>query len=1394
MSREMGSTDSRSDGCPGDGQARSGQDRLPGNRQSGGSQGPDGAVERPGRRAEGGGDAQSGREQEMVLAMGGQSDGSPVDPEGPTRDRGEAPGAAQPLAGQEQGVQKKSVATQIYATDECTAYPDMPYHSMTGGTTGAEPLQGARYRETGVSKSGHRAFVQQTSHCIQPIKESNPVQLPEAPQLDPASFTAMRLSTQAMPPGVNTSQGAPGIAADHSPPGNERAQTDQAALGERQQTQRKEAVSGGIGGNLGPHNTDKHQHAGPDGNTGLKCKTGRCSASAMVPKVANVERGRRAGEHAQDRADDSQDELVRPKVRQIKQYTEHGTLGTDDRQHQVPARTRRAVEGEPGADGRQQPLPVGRQRAVEDPGAEDRQQPLPVWTQRAVEGEPGTDNRQQQVPVGRQKAADPETKPPEKGESVPNVTSAETQTGEGVVTKAERQEMIPGRCTASVKLLLDYSGDDAETLEDKQHIIHEMSEASSQGDNFKTAYGLALHVLKRKSWQIDKIWKNYPAGCNMSEIGVHNVLKELEHHNKKMGHIVEYFSLQYSKRLDIILLIQRITMKMPDAESPTNNSSLSYIFVEWVTLGLKLILLTASRWIGVCQNVLTWVFRHVHVLGVGNGMKSNNDAFDCQTRPLILVVNISRVMRVKSLQSLLTGSLLEKHNVFNVPEGTWNTADHYDLTEKYHEIILEQPISEMEDMYCKAEIDDSQSHTGYQRYPPCPTFSDTIRKNHMVHPGDACTLISDYQDEPTLPEKCVQWFLLKCIAIVAIHELLMINFRKIQDPENKDDACGSSCRNMVNTEMDFASKELCVKLSNVAGSELKNQSSDLESRNLGEASLSEFDTNRTMDTNRSNAQRRPSNAYRLGGDRVCQSPTVTSGIGDVPWGFSEVVSRRNSEVMNNVLETNLETNDMNAEKHEDVEENNTEGSDIQAGGKPYYSDIQSDDRPEGLDTQIDGAREGSDMQTDGKVDGAREGSDMQTDGKVDGAREGSDMQTDGKVDGKREGSDMQVNDKPEDLDKQTESKQEGSDMQTDGKVGVTREGSDMQANDEAEHSDMQTKSKPENSDIQADDKPQGSGIQTDGKPQGSGIQTDDKPQGSGIQTDDKPQGSGIQTDDKPQGSGIQTDDKPQGSGIQTDDKPKRQKKSESGMHRWRYCARKLKGARKKTKSCVRCRILSGRPSRCGPYLFALMIRSHGDRRKCFCVYQRTVDRTEQNRWRGSKNTHRSTSEETGLQVCSGESAPTSHTSRKFETNRRTEEAIFGGQGNPKACTGRVDELLYKGGDSMEIIKLKEELVFSLRPDQPLSERQTVEGLAKHCLPNKELWEIDKLMQSQRAGQPREACVDHVLQELIAHGLKVGHVVQYFSQDDSRRDDVVRIIKNIHPDCQFCTYLFNDVDY
>ncbi|XP_046355146.2 uncharacterized protein LOC124134403 [Haliotis rufescens] len=575
MSREMGATDSRSDGRPGDGQARSGQDRLPRNRQSGGSQGPDGAGERPGRREEEGGDDQSGRGQEMV--RGGQSGGSPVDPEGPTRDRGEAQAAAQPLAGRykegEHGVQRKSVATQIYATDERMAYPDMPHRSMTGGTTGAEPLQGARYGQTDVSISGQRTFFQQTSHCIHPITESNPVQIQGASQLDPASFTVMHLSTQAMPPGINTSQAAPGIAADHSPvlpPGNPRAQTDQAARGERQQTQRKEAVSVGMGGNLGPRNTDTDQHAGPDGNTGLKCKTGRCSASAMVPKVANVERGRKAGEHAQDRADDSQDELVRPKVRQIKQYSAHGTLGTDDRQHQVPARTQIAAEGEPGADGRQQQVPVERQRAGGDTGSEDRQQQVPVGRQRAG-GDTGTDNRQQPLLVERQRGADPETKPPEKGESVPNVTSAETQTGEGVVTKAERQEMSAGRCTASVKLLLDHSGDDAETLEDKQHIIHEMSEASNQINKHKTAYGLALHVLKRKSWQIDTIWKNYPAGCNTSEIGVHNVLKELEHHNKKMGHVVEYFSLQHSKRLDIILLIQRIHTKCDFCEMIYNS-------------------------------------------------------------------------------------------------------------------------------------------------------------------------------------------------------------------------------------------------------------------------------------------------------------------------------------------------------------------------------------------------------------------------------------------------------------------------------------------------------------------------------------------------------------------------------------------------------------------------------------------------------------------------------------------------------------------------------------------------------------------------------------------------------------------------------------------------------
>ncbi|XP_046561389.1 uncharacterized protein LOC124270390 [Haliotis rubra] len=697
-------------------------------------------------------------------------------------------------------------------------------------------------------------------------------------------------------------------------------------------------------------------------------------------------------------------------------------------------------------------------------------------------------------------------------------------------------------------------------------------------------------------------------------------------------------------------------------ESPTSRRSLSHIFIQWVTLGLYLILLAASRGIGVCQNMLTWLVQHATCHGSVYGMISNDD----------VVVNNSRVVRVESLRSFLKGSPLKMHNVFNMSEGKWNAADYYGIAENGHDIITEQPISEIKCMHCKAGIDDDQSHTGYQSI---RSFRDTIRKNHMVPPGDACTLMSACEDVPALPERCMQWFLLNCIAMVAIYELQMINFRNIQDPEFKTDAHGSSFRNMVNWETDFASKKPCVSSSG-AGSELKNQS-DMKSRNQ----VSDSCTNMIQDTDTSNVPKHPRNSdtHRQEGEHGYHSAAAAPRPGDTSrclWNVTEVI--------NNVSETD--------------------------------SNVNKDDKPEGSDNRADGMDEADGMtvsdkrESEMRVDDKREGSTRH----VGGKKEGSDTQ----IVGRSGGSDSKAGLTQDDIEVQADGKQERSDIQVDSRLGG---------------SDMEVDRTPERSDIQAGSIPETDVYTLTGADQIPNMKTCLK-------------------------------------------KPKKQRKGST------HC-------------CVSARILSGLLRMYKQKLRTSMIYRFRDRRKRFFVNQGKRPQP----FRGSKNIPCSTSGETwSFQFLSTtRSLPrSSHTSQNFETNRQTEEAFFKGQGhhrcagNPKACSDFVEGLLYQAGDNTKTFKLKEKLKFLLRPDQQLCELQTVKGLAMHCLPKKEPWEIQRLMEIERRGRPHETCVDHVLQELVAHGLKVGHVVQYFSQHDSRRHDVVRVIEKIHVDCEFCTCLYN----
>ncbi|XP_067661220.1 uncharacterized protein [Haliotis asinina] len=108
------------------------------------------------------------------------------------------------------------------------------------------------------------------------------------------------------------------------------------------------------------------------------------------------------------------------------------------------------------------------------------------------------------------------------------------------------------------------------------------------------------------------------------------------------------------------------------------------------------------------------------------------------------------------------------------------------------------------------------------------------------------------------------------------------------------------------------------------------------------------------------------------------------------------------------------------------------------------------------------------------------------------------------------------------------------------------------------------------------------------------------------------------------------------------------------------------------------------------------------------------------------------------------------------------------------CTTSVGFLLdlTEGGHNY---KIKEE---------PASEMQSAYGLGAQLL-GYEKWKLDKLWYAQVPGQDTKVeRVKNILKALKAEGKTMGHVLLYFIQKDSRRLDIVKLIREIHQ-CDCC---------
>ncbi|XP_046355138.2 uncharacterized protein LOC124134398 [Haliotis rufescens] len=183
-------------------------------------------------------------------------------------------------------------------------------------------------------------------------------------------------------------------------------------------------------------------------------------------------------------------------------------------------------------------------------------------------------------------------------------------------------------------------------------------------------------------------------------------------------------------------------------------------------------------------------------------------------------------------------------------------------------------------------------------------------------------------------------------------------------------------------------------------------------------------------------------------------------------------------------------------------------------------------------------------------------------------------------------------------------------------------------------------------------------------------------------------------------------------------------------------------------------------------------RTRRRRRKAPSTQRR--DRARTQRWIHKKiNIHGQTK---------GAEKPNTHTSSRQLPKQEERTA--------RSCTECVGMLLDHAGTTTEINMVKENIVLELEPGQFPDRMKTLYGAVVALLPNRKQWQLTKLMLSTVKGA-HETCVHNMIRELKAEGKKLGHLLQYFSQENTKRDDIIKLITQIHQ-CDFCNQTAMDV--
>ncbi|XP_071087212.1 uncharacterized protein [Haliotis cracherodii] len=105
-------------------------------------------------------------------------------------------------------------------------------------------------------------------------------------------------------------------------------------------------------------------------------------------------------------------------------------------------------------------------------------------------------------------------------------------------------------------------------------------------------------------------------------------------------------------------------------------------------------------------------------------------------------------------------------------------------------------------------------------------------------------------------------------------------------------------------------------------------------------------------------------------------------------------------------------------------------------------------------------------------------------------------------------------------------------------------------------------------------------------------------------------------------------------------------------------------------------------------------------------------------------------------------------------------------------------------DATDLKQKKDEIIHELMPNAQNFQQKSIKGLAGYLKAGTDI-QIRLLCDEPFRGNFDNTCVHQLIRLIKTKGKRLGHLVEYFSQEHSLRVDILRLVKEIHSNCPFC---------